>query len=181
MNFHSKSIIALLLVIISFVLGYFAVLPRWSSYLLAKDELATEKQTQQELEKAQKEMNNFLADYKSHSQEAAQLNNALPLTQSQVYNVLKNLEDIGKSSGLTLGALNVIESPNSDQLGASENSIQTIEINLTVNGNSDGFRNFLTLLESNLRIIDVQSVQMLNDNTGIDIKHQIRFKTYYQK
>lgn len=182
MNFQSKSLISIILVIICFGLGYFGVLPRWSAYTETRGKLAAVKEQQKTLEEAQKQLNTFLNEFRQHTAEAAMIDNALPLSQTKVYDVLKNLEDLGRSSGMVLGELSVTGSP--DQLGAEPNTIQPLDVNFVITGPSTSFIDFLKKIEANLRIIDVTTISLENgestNSTSTTIKYQVKFRTYFQ-
>jgi Tfp pilus assembly protein PilO len=183
MNFHSKSIIALVLVVGALFLGYFGLYPKWTSYSEAKTNQNTAFEQKQKLEQAQSQLNTFLSEYRSHAAEASLLNTALPLDQSQLYNVLADLDKLAAASGMTLGTLGVIEKPQSDVLGAAANSIQSVTVNLNVTGAYPSFKNFISHLETNLRVIDVTSTTIQSNTAqgASSFTYSVIFTTYYQK
>ncbi len=182
MNFQSKSILAVVLVIIALALGYFAVLPRWASYKDARAQLADANTKHEQLVAAQKQLDSFLAEYRQHLTEAQNLNNSLPLNEGQVYNFLKNLDDLSKATGLSLGNLSIVDSPDADPLGAGPNTIRAVNVSFVTSGSSAAVTQFLSKIESNLRIIDITNIDMSSDdNTGNIIKYQIKLRVYYQK
>ena len=181
MNFQTKSIVAVVLVVAVIVVGYFGVLPRWNDYTAAKDALSTAQTKQAQLKAAQAQVNNFLNEYKQHSADAKLLNSVLPLKQQEFYNVLSNLDALSKLSGVTLGSLTTVDSPNSDLLGAQANSIQPITVTLGISGTFASFQDFLGRLETSLRIIDLRTLTLTtgaNDSSGL---YTMNFTTYYQK
>jgi Tfp pilus assembly protein PilO len=178
MALSARSIIATILILGSIALGYFVVWPKWNDYSVAKAELNTSLAKQDQLKQAQEKMTNFLSEYKQHSADAARLQQALPLSSNEMHNILNNFDTLTKSSGLTLGELSVEDSLQADQLGASAYSIQPIDLSISGEGTYDAFKNFLSGLESNLRIVDINSVTMNGEDASM--KFNLKFRTYYQ-
>lgn len=181
MNFQSKSLASIILIIIALILGYFVVMPRWTSYSEARTQLAAEKDTQEQLKKAQSDITAFLAEYNQHTSEAALINGVLPLSETQIQNVLKSLEDLTKGSGISLGQLTVENRPDTDISAAQPNAIQPMDLSLSVTGEYPAFKDFLVRLENTLRIVDVKSVTISTDQESNKNKYDLKFRTYYQK
>jgi Tfp pilus assembly protein PilO len=180
MNFSARSIVSIVLILGSIIVGYFVMFPRWTAYTQAKAALSVQQDQQTNLKLAQSQLNSFLAQYKQHTQDAATLNQALPLSQDQLYNVLNDLDTLSKQSGMTIGTLSVVDSAQADQLGASANAIQPVNLDFTTSGTYPAFKNFLTTLESNLRIIDVNSLNLSSSDSG-NMTFDLKFTTYYEK
>jgi Tfp pilus assembly protein PilO len=179
MNFSAKSIISVVLILGSVIIGYFFVWPKWNDYSAVKAELTLANQQKDQLALAQTQLTNFLAEYKQHSADAARLSQSLPLSSSEMHNILNNLDSLTKSSGLTLGELSILDTPESDQLGAAAHSVSPIELSISGSGPYPAFKSFLTNLESNLRLIDINTVSF----DGVDssnMKFNLTFRTYYQ-
>jgi Tfp pilus assembly protein PilO len=180
MNFSRKSITAVLLVVISIVLGYFLVWPKWNDYKLTKASLADALAAQEQLKKGQQDLNAFLAEYNQHSNDATRVNQALPLSETQLHNVLNDLDTITKASGITLGQFSILDTQGSDNLGAATYSIQSLDLSLTGSGTYSSFRNFIGSLENNLRIMDIKNAT-LSAGEGTQVQFNLEFRTYYQK
>ncbi|HEX5429485.1 MAG TPA: type 4a pilus biogenesis protein PilO [Patescibacteria group bacterium] len=181
MSFSAKSITSLILVVGAVVLGYFVVLPRWNAYSAAKQVLATNQEHETQLEQSQTQLDAFLAEYKAHTADAQTLNQALPLSRPQIYDVLNSLDVLTAQSGLALGATGFQDTPQSDTLNAASDSIQPIDMTLSVSGDYNGFKNFISLLETNLRLIDVNSVSIHSGTAANVLDFTISLRTYYQQ
>ncbi|MBX4205142.1 MAG: type 4a pilus biogenesis protein PilO [Candidatus Doudnabacteria bacterium] len=178
MNFSTKSIVAAVLILSSFALGYFAVWPKWNDYSAAKLQLDAALDQEKSLQVARDQMNAFLTEYRTHTEEAKRLNQSLPLSSSEMHNVLNNLDTLTRSSGLTLGVLSFVDAPQADDLGAPPHSIRPVQISLNGSGSYAAIKNFLISLESNLRLIDINSIT-LNEAENSMI-FTMTFTTYYQ-
>ena len=181
MNFQSKSILSILLVLGSVGLGYFGVWPQWKTYSTAQAQLKNAQEEQQKLQVAQTQLNDFLNEYSQHSADADRVNSALPLSRNEIYNVLNNLDVLSQQSGVGLAGLTTHDLPETDQLGAQTNSIIPMDVDITVTGTYFAFKEFLSSLEKNLRIIDVYSMSVTANNDKTGNNYVLVFKTYYQK
>lgn len=179
-NFHLKSLVGLILVVVVILAGFFLVKPQWSTYKVARAQLATEQQKNLALLKAQKDLNTFLDDYNKHTDEAAKINLALPLTQVQMQDVLQSFDQMGKLSGVTLADFLPALSQDDTQVAGAANSIQPVDLEITVKGSFVSFSDFLKRIESSLRIIDVKTVTVQSTEEGENTYH-LKFTTYYQK
>lgn len=180
-NASIKSIVSVILVVAAVGVGYFGVLPRWSAYTSAKQVLDLNNQQKTKLENAQSTLNSFLDEYNQHTTQAATLNQALPLTQSQMYNVLNSLDSLARQSGLSLGTISVLDKPENDSLGAAPNSIQPVDLSFTISGTYSSCKNFIAKLESNLRIIDVTSMSIQGGQDSNTLDFILNIRTYYQR
>jgi Tfp pilus assembly protein PilO len=181
MNVSTKSIVSVILIALTILLGYFVLMPRWNSYNEAQQVLEDKLAQKAQLEKGQAQLNSFLNEYKQNLSSANLLNQALPLSKPELYNVLNSLDTLTKQSGLTLGGLSIVDTPESDTLGAVPSSILPIDLGLTVYGNYSAFKFFLTNLESNLRIIDVNALTVQGGETANSMGFNMVFRSYYQK
>src|SRR6202022_2750689 len=123
MDSQTKSIVSVLLVLATIGLGYFGVMPRWQAYQDAKAAQVVAQKENDSLKEAQKKLNSFLAEYRQHLQDSKTLNEVLPLNQTAIYNVLNNLDNLGRENGVALTSLTTKDTAGSDQLGAKSNTI----------------------------------------------------------
>jgi Tfp pilus assembly protein PilO len=178
MNFQSRGFIALVLVVIILAVGYFIALPQWKAYKVAKVQLGIEQTRKAQLEEAQKQINAFLAEYRQHSADALKLNNALPLGEDQIHNILKTLETLAASSGITLSSLSF---EIASQTTPVNYTIQPVDINIAISGSYDAFRSWLGHVEENIRLIDINTISVRPDLASRTFGYNIKMRTYYQK
>jgi hypothetical protein len=180
MDSQTKSILSAVLVLVAIALGYFGVMPRWTVYKDAQASRLLAQQENDKVKQGQAKLNSFLAEYKKHAEDAKTLNEALPLNQAAIYNVLNNLDTLSRQAGVTLTTLSTKDASGSDQLGAKPNTIYAIDIAISGSAFYPTFKDFLLKLEDNLRIIDVNtlSIEQTDSKPGT---FSINFKTYYQK
>lgn len=181
MNLSTKSIVSVVLVFATIGLGYFGVWPRWNAYKQAQQTLAINNAQKAKLEQGQAQLNSFLDEYRQHTADAKTLEQALPLSKSKLYEVLNNLDSLGRQGGITLGTLTIRNSQETDTLGAQPGSIQPVDLTIGVTASYAAFRNFVSNLETNLRLIDIQTVSLQNGETPNTMTISLSFRTYYQQ
>lgn len=178
MNFHSRSLIATLMVLLTIILGFFVVKPRWVNYKETRTTVASAQAEADSLKQAQDQVNRYLEEFNQHSADAKLLNTALPLNQAQIENVLSNLSAIAAQNGIALGTLDTDSIP--DSLGTQSFSITPVILKLTIKGTFASFRSFMQSLERSLRVMDVTTINVQTSDTG-ELTFNLEFRTYYQK
>src|SRR3990167_3278504 len=155
-NIKSRSLIMVLAVIACLILAYFFLFPNYSrlndnKQLVAQAEVESEK-----LKQAESDLNNFLKDYEDLKKEREVVQMALPAKDFSLPFLLANMEELVKSSGLTVSTINIKEADQTKQV--ADNAVDYKDLEIQVNGSYAGFKNFLLLMESNLRIMDLQQI-----------------------
>lgn len=174
----SKTLIITLLVLACLLVGYFFLLPLYRKADEVRQLLAQAETEKANLSSAETEMDNFLKEYQSLSGDQKLVDLALPTNDLQLSSLLANLENLAKSSGLSLANLRLREKDTTQK--ALENAIDYADLDLEASGTYPGLKNFWLLLESNLRIIDVQEINVQVEENDI-IQFQLFLRAYYQK
>lgn len=177
-HLKTKSFASAVLFLICVVLGFFLVLPKWREFSDSQSLLTQANSEYNKLKEAESRLNNFLEEFEKLSEQAKVANSALPAADKKVPALLSSIEQMAKSSGLSLHSIVVGDKP--DQIKILDNAIDTVDLEVSMSGSYPAFRNFLLLLETDLRIVDLQKVSFQVENPN-NIKFQIALRSYYQK
>jgi len=181
LNQHLKSIIFLLGVLI-FAASYFLLWqPAWQKMNIDYSQ-AVIKEKEATLT-AKKKIWQSLKDteeiYLSISPEAkARVLEFLPRDQ-ELPNLYYNLDQLAKTAGYKIVTLVVnqeTDEETNEKDSAPKKGLQTLKVNLSLEGSGyQNLKNFLSALENNLRIFDLESLNWDPSDTSFEVS----FKTYY--
>ncbi len=177
---QSKIVAGALLLVACLGVGYFFTNQQWAAYTSAKAQVAEKQAQQQELNDAIAKVQAFVSAYKSRLSDVPTVNLALPGKQPDLPNLLSSIEEMAKASGVTLSNFQVTDPLVTASKPALENQIQTQKIDLVASGSYASFVNFITRLQSNLRLMDLDHVTVRADENG-QTQYNINLRTYYQK
>jgi len=177
---QSKIVAGAILLIACFGVGYFFTNQQWAGYNQVKADVAQKETQQRELNDALASVQAFITAYKSRLSDAAMVNLALPAKGSDLPNLLSSIEEMAKASGVVLSNFQVTDPVAVSGKAALENSIQTQKIDLVASGSYASFVNFMTRLQGNLRLMDLDHVTVKADENG-QLQYNISLRTYYQK
>lgn len=182
----SRLLQAVLLLIVLALFVWFIFIPRWNSYQQINQQLALLSNQEAQLQSEQAELNRLVSVMRQSTQEVALLDEALPLS-SRPTKIAMLIEAYAQNSAMLLSGLNISEPDKFIAAGnkavladpfSSNRSLATIDVSLTVAGNTEQFKNFLQLLEQSGRIIDVESFTVTRPETGINNNYSLKLKTY---
>lgn len=191
--------------IISFLLLALMIWPKYNSYK-AKNKSLTDAQTEnQRLVDEKASVIAAISDMENNNEDITKAKLAIPSTQDEP-DVYALIETLAQSANLKLGALQISEpitpvaqstaipgAPAVDGAvvpvaGAPTSSAPTLpavigvtQLNIEVLGTVDSFNQFLSAVENNLRIIDVQSIDVSKVPDRDQLSFRLLLKTYYQK
>jgi Tfp pilus assembly protein PilO len=173
-----------LLIVIGLV-AWFFVLPKQSQVNQYRAELQAEKDAYQKVDKDKQELLQLISKLKQSEQDLKLLDEALPL-DARVTKIQLLLESMAAAAGMRVPTLNPTVSnavvagnkQMNNNIYDGQRSLQTINVDMTVSGGIDQFRNFLSLLETNGRIIDVVSVDLSNDEGGGSFRLKLKSYSY---
>lgn len=179
-SIQNKSLVSIGLAIICLAAGYYtysSLLPEYNSAKATKAQLAAENQR---LTKALASTQEFLENYEQVSKDAAGIDLLLPVDNSDLANFVNNLASLAEASGVALAGLQLNETSQKP----IENSIQTVDIAFSSSGSYLSLKDFIIKMQSNLRLMDIQSITANSAQTGPGtaiLQFQIKLKTYYQQ
>jgi Tfp pilus assembly protein PilO len=175
---------AILIVIVLAVFGWFILGPKFSQNQQTQAELDAVTEQRENLEADQAELNSLIAELEDSDEQVELLDEAVPLT-ARPTRVSLLIESFAQNSGMVISQLSIgetdefIASGNKEELAdpyQASRALATIDVNLSVLGSIEQFRNFLILLEQSGRIIDVESLTV---TSGEDSEsYNLKVKTY---
>lgn len=180
-SLKSKNFIIFGLIILLTAGGFLALKPKWQAFSSSKVKLNGLVAEETRLNEIKTKFQTFLKGYKDHEQDANRANQALPLKESDLPNVLANIEQLSQASGLSLGEIGFESSGTgeSKEKQPAEYSIQVVPLVIIATGSFASLQNFLTKVENYLRLMDVLSIDMQAEDSA-SITYQIRLRVYYQ-
>lgn len=182
----SSGQIVLLIILIAFIVWYL-VLPKYKAYGVRKGELATVKEDFAKLESTKAKIYQLNDQLKNQENQDALklLDEAVPL-ESRATRIYILMESLVKTSGMSLGSMNVdpitsLATPGA--AGSAQNpfatdrklTTHTISINLT--GNMQQFVGFLQILENNPRLFNITTVEIGGEQTDL-LSFKVVVKAY---
>ena len=78
-----------------------------------------------------------------------------------------------------MSTINIKEADQTKQV--ADNAVDYKDLEIQVNGSYAGFKNFLLLMESNLRIMDLQQINFQVVEESNNIQYNMVIRVYYQK
>ncbi len=181
---RSPMLQSVLLIVIIVLFGWFILQPKYASTKASRAELDSFKQQQATLEADREELNRLINKLEDSEDEIKLVDEAVPLkTRATEISVL--IESYSRATGLLLSQLNITGLEKFIAAGDKESlenpyapgrDLQTADVQVVVTGSIDQFRNFLQLLETSGRIIDVDNLEVTSTSEGVTFR--LRMKTY---
>jgi Tfp pilus assembly protein PilO len=175
---------AILIIMLVILFGWFVVLPKNSQVSSKKAQLAAVEQQVQNLEADLEIVNKLVAELETSNEEIKLVDEALPLSNRPTRIALL-MEEYARSSGMVVAQINIDDLDENVAAGDKEvlakpydnsRSLTTTTVNVSVGGSIDQFKNFLTLLETSGRIVDVESFTV--NSTEDAIRYDLKLLTY---
>jgi Tfp pilus assembly protein PilO len=175
---------SILLALVIVLIGWFLVKPQFTEFNAQHDQLKAANSQMDALDKEKADLDRLVSQMQSSEQQVKITDEALPLT-SRVSRVDVLVDSLARSAGMqvaqieALGDENIPAAANKAVLKdpfAAARSLQTTKVTVAVSGSIDQFRNFLQLLETSGRLIDVSSLS-LTSGDGVT-KFNMEMKTY---
>lgn len=177
---------AILILIVIIVFGWFVLAPKYSASNATRTELAALREQHANLQNDQVELNRLIALMQSSGDEIRLLDEAVPLSDRSTRIALL-LETYAQNSAMLLTQLNIGTVDTSPVAGnktllenpyGAQRDLNTIDVNISVSGSIEQFRNFLQLLEQSGRIIDVDNLTINSGDDANSNSYGLRLKTY---
>lgn len=177
----------------------FYLKPEWAAFRSIREETDALRQISEELDALNQNYQKLLAVINSVSAaDIGRIRQALPQTQEGAQ-LLTTLENLAGKHGLALKQIDIsvnfepeqspaqasgrsVPRPNTRTLSPAPaaDGARTLPITLSLNGSYEAFKAFLRDLESNLRIIDVQSIAFKAAAEQNALDATLKIQTYYQ-
>lgn len=175
---------SVLLVVVIVLIGWFLVKPAYSAYQERHTSLQTAKQQLSDVEKDKADLDRLVSQLHNSEQDVKITDEALPLN-GRISKLDVLINSLATTAGMQVTQIDVPDSADTIAAGNTDEvkdpfgqtrSLQTTKANVFVSGNIDQFRNFLQLLETSGRIIDVSG---MNITTGEGVtRFQLTLKAY---
>ncbi len=157
-----KTFIIFFLLLLLILGAIFFWWPKYQEFNNLRLEIKEKEKELQHKENYFSELKNLSLKLKEYSSELSLVDTALPV-EPLVADFLNFLEKEIIRSGLILKNLNLIGiSPLKE-----ESAIKKISVSLSVSGSYDAFKNFLSVLQNNSRLIEVESVSFAGQEKEI--------------
>ncbi len=177
---QSSTLRLILLGVVCFVVGFFALKPQWAINVERRAELGVKRAQNEQLQKSLQLVQTFLKSYTDHSTDVKTANLALPVKDMDAGNFVSSLGELAQASGVTLSNLQMNYSSAALDKTVVPNSIQPQPISFTASGSYLQFRDFILRLENHLRLVDINRIVLNEDDSGL-IEYQVQLTTYYQQ
>ncbi|OHB17010.1 MAG: hypothetical protein A2913_01290 [Parcubacteria group bacterium RIFCSPLOWO2_01_FULL_40_65] len=161
------------IIISSSVLIFFLlVLPIFDKTRMLKGAIEQREIMLAELQSISNRVKELSSGIETNENNISKLDQLLP-KQKEVSEILISIESITSASGLLLSEISLSES-----IGEGVNKIN---VNLKLSGNFDSLMTFFDLLEKNVRLIEVNNIDIASEAIGgsSTINYNIRFEASY--
>jgi len=133
----------------------------------------------------------LIESYNENQETVNEVKNIFP-SEEDIPQLIAQLESLAFGSGLILESIDIetIEQGiigKTEQIraqqGTEKREYSTVEIKLGLIGDYSAFKNLLGLIESNIRLIDINSIEFISERTeGFSFfKFSLGLKAYYEK
>jgi len=187
--YHNKQLtspvaVIVLLVMIIVLFSWFILKPKMSSVSAQHGNLKTLKSQLSAVDNEKRELNRLVAQLADSKDEVTLTDEALPLSgrTSKVHVLVDNL---AKASGLVISQItaedvdDIISAGNKEVLKdpyKPQRKLYTSTVTVSVAGTVDQFKNFLELLETNGRVLDISQLEIIGDEGST--KFRVKIKSY---
>jgi len=175
----SRTSVIIIVILLLAAVTYFFLIPQWGNLSSKQKEINDLRKQTENLKKTQKQLDDFVAKYKTLQEQVNTVNNTLPLEHADTPRLLANVEELSKLSGLRLTDIQIKEA-DADLPGQSTSVVEQ-EISIRLIGSYPAFQDFVLRLENNLRLMDVLSANLRTDAENANLVYELRVKTYYLK
>jgi Tfp pilus assembly protein PilO len=128
-------------------------------------------------------VNKLLGQYQSLSQVRDSISQILP-TDDEAPSAVYQLQGLASANGLTIQSLGLqylpIQATNS---GSLTSPVGRLQVSMVVTGPYQGFKAFLGNIETNIRLMDISSINISGGGTAgnANLNYSIVLNTYYQQ
>jgi Tfp pilus assembly protein PilO len=180
-SIQNKNLVSVGLIIICSATAFYLYSSIWPEYNDAKAQKSQQQSENARLNEALASIQSFIEDYEEVSNDAKGADLFLPHNHPDLANFINNLSELAQASGVTLAGFQIGER---EPQRAIENSIQVVEISFNSSGSYLSLRDFISRLQTNLRLIDIQTISISTAQEGEGtpiLEFQVKLKIYYQQ
>jgi Tfp pilus assembly protein PilO len=173
-DFGNPLIQIILLAVICSLFSWFILKPKYSETMANRSQLSAAEKQLEQITKDQADLKQLVSRLNSSTDQVALVDEALPLNgRISKANVL--MESLVQASGMSMAQLTTSDSQKTISSGdkaklanpfKAVRTLNTISMTLSLTGNLDQFRNLLELIETNGRVLDVESMDVTSDDNG---------------
>ena len=157
--------------LLSFILVFTLILPKYQSLTQLKKEISEMKVTFETQEKYFSELEKISNQLKDYQENLAKIDSALP-KDSEIPPFLNFIQKTASQSGLSLKGIKLV-STSSQKAGFKEN-----KIGFVLGGNYPALENFLSVLEKSARLIEVEQISFSLTEEGSPADFNLTVKVY---
>lgn len=164
------------IILISFLLIFGIIFfwwPKYQEFSNSKIELNEKKDELRNKEKYFSELERLSLKLKEYTAELDKIDSVLPQNPG-ITDLLNFLEKESSQNGMVLEKVNL---ENVSPLG-KESEIFKVPLSFSVSGDYPAFKNFLSVLQKNARLIDVESISFSSPGKGEVFSFDIRIKAH---
>jgi len=175
-----------LLIIILLVFSWFLLRPKLSQYFTTRANVQSAQTQLSKVESEQKQLDTLVSQLKSSPDDVKLVDEALPLS-GRITKVDVLLNSMVQSSGMTLTVLSSNDTQSIVSAGDKQilqnpfqpgRTLHTITINASVSGTMEQLKNLLQLMETNGRVLDVDSLEIVGGDPVTKFKLTVKAYAY---
>lgn len=168
-NYGNPGIQAFLLLIVLVLVSWFLIKPKLVDSAQTRAELKAAETQLSGIQQDRKDLNKLVNQLRSSPEDVLKVDEALPLN-GRITKMYVLLENLVRSSGMTLTLISAGDTSKTISAGDKEmlenpyqpgRELHTITLTTSVTGTMDQFKNFLELIETNGRVLDVETVEVI--------------------
>lgn len=182
----SPVIQGVLVLIVLILFSWFIFRPRLAQFNESRAEVNAAKQQLDKIESDQRELNRLVNELRSSPDEVAILDEALPLS-GRISKVNVLLDNLVRSSGMTLAVISADDTQKIISAGDKSilqnpyqpgRTLHTITISTSITGTMEQLKNLLQLMETNGRVLDVESLQIMGGDPVTKFRLTVKAYAY---
>jgi Tfp pilus assembly protein PilO len=168
-DYGNPGIQALMLLIVLVLVSWFLIKPKLTESAQNRAELKAAESQLSGIQQDRKDLNRLVNELRSAPDELLKVDEALPLN-GRITKMYVLLESFVRSSGMTLTLVSAGDTSRTISAGDKEllenpyqpgRELHTMTLTTSVTGSMDQFKNFLELIETNGRVLDVETVEVV--------------------
>jgi Tfp pilus assembly protein PilO len=189
-----KTIIIALCLLLSIFISWQFIWPAYNNFQAKQSVADVKQQEYNKLKDLVDKLNELTKDYKTKADSVDKLEQIAPPGKN-IPELLNQFESLSAQSGMILHSIDFAEGAGAqaqakqtvspDQAAAQQNEaasapVNELGINIRVSGSYEAFKNFLTNIEKNLRLVDIQTLGFSVSGQQNDLyDYSVSGKAYY--